>query len=88
MLWRYRHTFRSTITPLRLLWVLLALWKAFVAQSFSPGPMIDVVVCNSAVLALIIWYCFIFVVAGLRVKGDNVPSICEEIESVSKLPPS
>ena len=44
--------------------------------------MVDIVVCDSAVLALITRNRLVLVVAGFWVEGDDIPSICEK-ETVS-----
>ena len=45
--------------------------------------MVDIVVCDSPVFALILGYGFVLVVAGLRIQRDNVPGM-DEAGNVAK----
>lgn len=54
-----------------------SLRRALLPWGFTARPMVDIVVCDSPVLALILGDGFVLVVARLRIQRNDVPGMNE-----------
>ncbi len=55
----------------------LSLRQTLLPQGFTTLPVVDIIICDPSIFALVMGNGLIFIVARLRVQGDDVPSMDE-----------
>lgn len=55
----------------------LSLWQTLLPQGFTTRPVVDIIVCDPSIFALVMGNGLILVVARFRVQGDDVPGMDE-----------
>ena len=55
----------------------LPLRQTLLPQGFTTRPVVDIIICDPSIFALVIGNGLILVVARLRVQGDDVPGMDE-----------
>ena len=55
----------------------LSLWQTLLPQGFTTRPVVDIIICDPSIFALVMGDGLIFIVARLRIQGDDVPSMNE-----------
>ena len=55
----------------------LPLWNTLLSQGFTTLPVVDIIICNPSIFALVMGNGLIFIVARFGVQGDDVPGVDE-----------
>ena len=55
----------------------LSLRQTLLPQGFTTRPVVDIIICDPSIFALVIGDGLILIVARLRVQGDDVPGMDE-----------
>ena len=77
----YPHPLSSPIASLLLrttdVTVGLPLWRTLLPQGFTTRSVVDIIICDPSIFALVMGNGLIFIVARFRVQGDDVPGMDE-----------